>query len=136
MNFLFDLYGTLADIKTVVSHAQALGHCADYIKKHGFTEQEYVNTALAAKYVAEKSGVGVKVTNFGYIQRGGSPNMLDRVLAARFGYKAVELLRDDQESCAIGIKDNKVITVPFSEVSKAEKKFDERLYEIAHVLNM
>ena len=52
------------------------------------------------------------------------------------GYKAVELLRDDCDSVAIGIKNNKVITVPFSEVSKAEKKFDERLYEIAHVLNM
>ncbi len=89
-----------------------------------------------AKYVAEKSGVGVKVTNFGYIQRGGSPNMQDRVLAARFGYKAVELLRDDQDSCAIGIKDNKIITVPFAEVAKAEKKFDKRLYDIAHVLSL
>ena len=51
------------------------------------------------------------------------------------GYKAVELLRDDKDSCAIGIKDNKVITVPFSELSKCEKKFDKRLYDIAHVLN-
>ncbi len=88
-----------------------------------------------AEYVGKKSGISVKVNNFGYIQRGGSPDMADRVLAARFGYKAVELLRDDQESCAIGIKDNKIITVPFEEVSKAEKKFDKRLYEIAHVLN-
>ena len=88
-----------------------------------------------AEYVGKKSGISVKVNNFGYIQRGGSPGMADRVLAARFGYKAVELLRDDQESCAIGIKDNKIITVPFEEVSKAEKKFDKRLYEIAHVLN-
>ena len=88
-----------------------------------------------AEYVGKKSGISVKVNNFGYIQRGGSPDMADRVLAARFGYKAVELLRDDNDSCAIGIKDNKVITVPFDQVSKAEKKFDKRLYEIAHVLN-
>ena len=72
----------------------------------------------------------------GHIQRGGSPQMFDRVLAARFGYKAVELLRDDKESCAIGIRDNKVITVPFEEVSTAEKKFDKRLYDIAHVLSL
>jgi len=89
-----------------------------------------------AAYIKEKSGISVKVTNFGYIQRGGSPNMFDRILAARFGYKAVELLRDDKDSCAIGIKDNKVITVPFDEVSKAEKKFDKRLYDIAHVLSL
>lgn len=88
------------------------------------------------RHIEEKSGIGVKVTNFGYIQRGGSPNMFDRVLAARFGYKAVELLRDDKESCAIGIRENKVITVPFSEVSTAKKHFDEELYHIAHVLSL
>ncbi len=89
-----------------------------------------------AKYISEKSGISVKVNNFGYIQRGGSPNMADRVLAARFGYKAVELLRDDAESCAIGVRDNKIVTVPFSEVAKAEKKFDKELYDIAHVLSL
>ena len=88
-----------------------------------------------AEYIGQKSGITVKVNNFGYIQRGGSPNMADRVLAARFGYKAVELLKNDENSCAIGIKDNKVITVPFEEISKCEKKFDKRLYDIAHVLN-
>ena len=62
--------------------------------------------------------------------------MADRVLAARFGYKAVELLRDDQESCAIGIRDNKIITVPFGDVNKGEKKFDKELYNIAHVLGL
>ena len=89
-----------------------------------------------ANYIAQKSGIGVKVTNFGYIQRGGSPQMFDRVLAARFGYKAVELLKDGADSCAIGIKNNEIITVPFDEISKAEKKFDKRLYDIAHILSL
>ncbi len=89
-----------------------------------------------ASYIEKKSGIGVKVTNFGYIQRGGSPQMADRVLAARFGYKAVELLKNGAESCAIGIKDNKIITVPFDEISKCEKKFDKRLYDIAQVLSL
>ncbi len=89
-----------------------------------------------AEYIKEKSGISVKVTNFGYIQRGGSPNMADRVLAARFGYKAIELLKEGAESSAIGIRDNKVITVPFADISKAEKKFDQRLYNICHILNL
>ncbi len=38
-------------IKTVISHPQALGQCAEYIRKAGWKTQEYVNTALAAKYV-------------------------------------------------------------------------------------
>ena len=94
------------------------------------------NADEIASYVAKKSGIGVKVTNFGHIQRGGSPNMFDRVLAARFGYKAVELLMADSESCAIGIRDNKVITVSFDEVRAAEKRFDKRLYDIAHFLSL
>ena len=43
----------ISDIKEVVSHPQALGQCEGYIRKHGFVEREYANTALAAKHVAE-----------------------------------------------------------------------------------
>ncbi len=44
-----------AKITKVVSHPQALAQCAKYIRKHGYAEQEFNNTALAAKYVAELS---------------------------------------------------------------------------------
>ena len=43
---------TIADIRTVVSHPQALGQCAGYIKANGFEVREYGNTALAAREVA------------------------------------------------------------------------------------
>lgn len=43
----------IEDIKTVISHSQALGQCASYIESHGFTTIEAVNTAVAAKTVAE-----------------------------------------------------------------------------------
>ncbi len=58
MDITHDLVGikgaTVADIKTVVSHPQALGQCHEFIKQHGFTEIEYANTALAARLVSEK----------------------------------------------------------------------------------
>lgn len=44
---------TLDEVKTVISHPQALGQCAKYIEKHGFKTQEAVNTAVAAKMVSE-----------------------------------------------------------------------------------
>ena len=44
---------SIEDIKTVVSHPQALAQCEEYIKAHGFETRAYSNTALAAKYVAE-----------------------------------------------------------------------------------
>ncbi len=45
----------LEDIKTVISHPQALSQCHEFIRKHGFDEREYKNTALAAEYVAKHS---------------------------------------------------------------------------------
>ncbi len=49
----------LSDIKLVISHPQALGQCAEYIKKKGFETREYANTALAAQKVAELSDKSV-----------------------------------------------------------------------------
>ena len=44
---------TMADIKKVISHPQALAQCKGYIRSHGFVEEEFENTALAAEYVAK-----------------------------------------------------------------------------------
>lgn len=43
---------TVADIRRVTSHPQALSQCHDYIALHGFTTEEASNTAIAAKTVA------------------------------------------------------------------------------------
>ena len=43
---------TMDEVRTVVSHEQALGQCANYLEKHGFATEEAVNTAVAAKMVA------------------------------------------------------------------------------------
>ena len=42
----------ISDIRTVISHPQALSQCHGFIRKHSLSEKEYKNTALAAEYVA------------------------------------------------------------------------------------
>ena len=50
---LVALPGTdISQIKTVVSHQQALDQCDPFIKKHGFEVHSYPNTARAAQFVA------------------------------------------------------------------------------------
>ncbi len=51
-NLLAKLGAHLSDIKTVISHPQALGQCAPFLKKGGFETVEAANTAVAAKMVA------------------------------------------------------------------------------------
>ena len=45
----------IKDIKTVVSHPQALAQCAEYIRERGFETVEYANTAKSAKAVKDCS---------------------------------------------------------------------------------
>ncbi len=49
----------LKEIDTVISHQQALSQCAKYIEKHNFNIKESVNTAIAAKEVAEGDNLKV-----------------------------------------------------------------------------
>ncbi len=86
--------------------------------------------------IRDKTGIDPKVTVLGHIQRGGSPTMSDRILAGKFGVKAVEVLREEKDSCAVGIRNNKIVTVPFPDVFSAEKRFDKSLYETSKILGL
>ena len=50
---------TADDIKTVISHPQALEQCAKYINENGFEVIQSSNTAIAAREVAEKGDKSV-----------------------------------------------------------------------------
>lgn len=58
-NLLANKGAEISDIKEVISHPQALGQCNEYIKKHGFKAIEAVNTAVAAKLVAESGRLDI-----------------------------------------------------------------------------
>lgn len=57
-----------------------------------------------AKYIEEVTGIETRSTILGHIQRGGSPTCMDRILASRMAYKAVELLISGKSSRVVGIK--------------------------------
>lgn len=46
----------VSDIKDVYSHSQAISQCSDYLREHyGMETHAQLNTAMAAKYVADKA---------------------------------------------------------------------------------
>ena len=81
--------------------------------------------------VSVLSGADVKVTTLGHIQRGGSPSMADRMLAARFGTRATELLIEGKTNRVIGIKDNKIVDIDITEALSETKTIDKHMYDMA-----
>lgn len=88
------------------------------------------------KVLTEEAGADVRVTVLGHVQRGGSPTAFDRILASRFGYRAVELLLEGKSSRVVGIKDNKIIDLDIQEALAMPKTFNRELYEMAKVLSI
>lgn len=87
-------------------------------------------------YLNEQAHVDIKITHLGHVQRGGSPSMADRILATRFGVKAVELMREkDSVSSAIGIRENKIVAIPFEEALAMKRVFNEELYQASTILS-
>ncbi len=86
--------------------------------------------------IAEKMDfIQIRTVKLGYIQRGGTPSMADRVFAARCGAKAVELLASNlKESRVVGIKNNKIIDMATEKALAMPSKFDKELYRIASML--
>ena len=58
-NLLANEGASLQSIKQVISHPQAIGQSAAFIKKHGYESVEAVNTAVAAKHVAESGRLDI-----------------------------------------------------------------------------
>ncbi len=77
------------------------------------------------------SGTDVKVTTLGHIQRGGSPSMADRMLAAKFGVHAVDLLLQGKTNRVIGCHGRETIDLDITEALAMKKDIDKNLYDMA-----
>ena len=78
----------------------------------------------------------VRPTCIGHVQRGGSPSMMDRMLAAQFGNKAVRLLKDGIGNRVVGIRNNKIIDMDIIEAVSMKKTFNYELYETLQMISM
>lgn len=75
-----------------------------------------------------------KVTIIGHMQRGGSPTALDRLLASRLGYGAVEALLEGKGNVMIGLVNNEVQYTPFEVAISQTKVPNQRLVRMAEIL--
>jgi len=86
------------------------------------------------KELEQSTGLSVKTTTLGYVQRGGAPTMADRILAARMGVRAVDLLLEGKTNKAVGVKDNHIFDMDISEALAIKHNFSEELYNVMNIL--
>lgn len=89
-----------------------------------------------AKEIEEKSDMETRVSIIGHLQRGGVPTAFDRIIASRFGNRAVELLIEGKGGMAVGIDGNDIIQVPLKEAIKPNDRFNKKMYELANMLSI
>lgn len=89
-----------------------------------------------ADTIKERIGMDTRVSIIGHLQRGGIPTAFDRIIASRFGSRAVELLLDDVGGLAIGIDGNDIIEVPLEDAVKPNDRLNKKMYDLAQILSI
>jgi phosphofructokinase-like protein len=103
------------------------GHLDDF----GHRQLGGVGEWLGAQ-VEAKTGIETRVTVLGHVQRGGTPTAYDRVLATRFGLKAVELVREKQFGLMASLRGTEIVAVPIDE-ALSQKLLDPKVFDDAAV---
>ncbi len=76
----------------------------------------------------------IRVCILGHIQRGGSPTCIDRLIASRMGYHAVESLIEGRHNVFVGIQNNRMHYIPLQEAVKNKGKISDEWMKIVKIL--
>jgi len=87
-----------------------------------------------ARIINEKTNLETRVAVLGHIQRGGRPTAVDRLLGARFGNYAINILKEGLTDYCVNLKNGELSTVPL-ELAIQPKKIDiENYYKLIKIL--
>ena len=97
--------------------------------------EEFGGADELAKLIKEKiPTLETRVCILGHIQRGGSPSCMDRVIASRMGYHAIECLVEGRHNVFVGIVNNRMHYIPLNEAVKKKQRISEEWMKIVRIL--
>jgi len=88
---------------------------------------------ILAKEIEERTGFETRAVILGHLQRGGTPTASDRILATRFGVKAVDMVHEGRFGVMVALQGTKIVPVPLEEAVGKTKTLDMDLYETAKI---
>jgi ATP-dependent phosphofructokinase / diphosphate-dependent phosphofructokinase len=81
----------------------------------------------------ERTGFETRMTILGHVQRGGTPTAYDRVLATRFGVKAIEAADRGEFGTMVSLRGTDIVLAPLADAVAEPKLLDDDLYDTAEV---
>ncbi len=88
---------------------------------------------LASK-IAKETGFDTRTEVLGRLQRGGSPVAHDRILAARLGARAIEILVKEPASRIVGVKNNEIVDYDIDEAVEMKHRHTHGLRDLIDML--
>jgi len=70
-----------------------------------------------SEMITELTGLETRETVLGYIQRGGTPSPMDRVLATRYGTAAADMIADRNFGKMVALRNNDITSVSLDDVA-------------------
>ena len=127
----------LAVAEGAISKEDAALSKKDFKEKQADYKYPSVSYEIAEK-IAKKTGIEIRITVPGHMQRGGSPCPYDRVLSTRLGAEAANLILKEQYGYMVGIINGKVKKVPLGEVAGKLKGVspDDQLIQHAKLIGI
>ena len=95
---------------------------------------DYIASWLNANPTVIGHRVDARGCVIGHVQRGGSPTASDRILAARMGEEAVNLLRNHVGGKCVGIVKNRIVSVDIDKALSMKRHVDKHLIDLADIL--
>jgi len=92
-----------------------------------------IGTVIGAE-IERRTGYETRVTILGHVQRGGTPNAFDRVLATRYGVAAIDLVHAGGYGRMVSLAGDRITDITLAEAKdRGLKTVDPQLYEVACV---
>ncbi len=113
-----DAWGAYFSIIVVAEGARPVGGKISVIREASAGRVERLGGLghMVAAALEEMTGKETRTVVLGHLQRGGSPTSFDRVLATRFGGKAVELLLEGQFNRMVAFHPPDIGSVPLEDI--------------------
>ena len=89
-----------------------------------------------AEQLRQKTGLDTRGTVLGHVQRGGSPSMRDRVVAAQMGVHAIELLQAGVYNRVVALKSDAIVDYAIEEALSMKKQLDPLMIGVAKVISI